>query len=136
MWLSPANAGSAAHSFPEFEDLSPEPREHLCCFWAGVSINLEAGEARRTEKSWYKFLHHRARQVREHSIRIRVRLDETTPPAITTQEPIVSECARFLLAARDHRLCNALELIELFLVDCEIDGEAHHVLVHVQLLLN
>src|SRR5258707_2510410 len=91
----------------EFEDLGPKSPERLCCLGVRVSINLEAVDARRLENCRQKFLPHRARQVRQHSIRIGVGFEDPAPPAIAAQTPIVAEGTRFLLAARNHRLRNA-----------------------------
>src|ERR1700681_3049480 len=73
--------------------------------------------------------------MRQHGIRIGVGFQNPAPLAVATQTPIVAEGARFLLGARNHRLRNALELINLSFVDREIDGEAHSLLEHAQLLL-
>jgi len=69
-------AGSAVQTEAELEDLGPESLEHLCCFLAGISIDLEACKARRPEQYWHKLLHYRAVEVRQNGIGVGVGFDE------------------------------------------------------------
>jgi hypothetical protein len=62
-------------------------------------------------------------QVRQHSIRIGVGFQNSTPPAIATQTPIVAKSRWLLLGPR------ALELFKLSFVASEIDGEEDSVLI-------
>jgi hypothetical protein len=73
--------------------------------------------------------------VDQHRIGVGVGFNEPAPLAIGTEIEFVGEGARFLLGACDHRLRNALEGIQLSLVNCEIDSEVHRLFAHAGILL-
>ena len=114
----------------ELEDFGPECSEPLCCLRDWVTINLGARDARRPQQFWQKLLDHRAVQVCQHRVCVRVGFHEPAPSAIGTQEPFVPQGAGFLLATCDHRSRNALECIQLSLMDGEIDRDVDGVHDH------
>src|ERR1035438_3187060 len=82
-----------------------------------------------------KLLDYRTCKVCQHIVRSSVAFDDPAPRAVAAQIPFVPKGTWFHLATRDHFLRDALEHIELSLMDGEFDQKMHLGVSHAGLLV-